>query len=74
MALSSVKDVQTNNNPSSLSLKWIIGMNDTVPLLNLSVSGKTRYFYAAENVGIIGTGSGKAQNLLQGHISNIKSA
>ncbi|CAF1384387.1 unnamed protein product [Adineta steineri] len=74
MALSSVKDVQTNNNPSSLSLKWIIGMNDTVPLLNLSISGKTRYFYAAGNVGIIGTGSGKAQTLLQGHISNIKSA
>jgi WD40 repeat protein len=59
---------------SCLSLSWTIGMNSNVPLLNLSVGGKTRYFYAAGNVGIIGTGSGKAQTLLQGHTSNIISA
>jgi WD40 repeat protein len=60
--------------PSCLSLSWTIGMNTHVPLLNLSVTSKTRYFYAAGNVGIIGTGSGKAQILLQGHISDIISA
>ena len=42
--------------------------------MNLSVTDKIRYFYAVGNVGIIGTGSGKAQTLLQGHISNIISA
>jgi WD40 repeat protein len=62
------------DNHSCLSLSWTIGMNSHVPLLNLSVSGKTRYFCAAGNVGIIGTGSGKAQTLLQGHISDIVSA
>jgi WD40 repeat protein len=67
-------DLFPNNNHSCLSLSWTIGMNTNVPLLNLSVSGKTRYFYAAGNVGVIGTGSGKAQILLQGHISNIVSA
>jgi len=104
MALSSVKNIQTNNDIvpsllstdnistqstsrsrsnddlfqnyqySCLSLSWTIGINSNVPLLNLSVPGKTRYFYAVGNVGIIGTGSGKAQTLLQGHISNIISA
>jgi len=63
-----------NYHHSCLSLNWTIGINSNVPLLNLSVTGKTRYFYAAGNVGIIGTGSGKVQTLLQGHISNIISA
>ncbi|CAF2093049.1 unnamed protein product [Rotaria magnacalcarata] len=58
---------------SSLSLSWTMGMNSNVPLLNLSINGKTRYFYAASNVGIIGTGSGKAQTFLQGHVSTIVS-
>ncbi|CAF2522424.1 unnamed protein product [Rotaria sp. Silwood2] len=68
------EDLFQNNNHSSLSLNWTIGMNNNVPLLNLSINGKTRYFYAAGNVGIIGTGSEKTQTLLQGHISNIVSA
>jgi len=59
---------------SCLALNWTIGMNTKVPILNLSITGKTRYFYATSNVGIIGTGSGKVQVLLQGHISNIISA
>jgi WD40 repeat protein len=67
-------DLFENYSHSCLSLSWTIGINNNVPLLNLSVTGKTRYFYAAGNVGIIGTGSGKAQTLLQGHISNIISA
>lgn len=61
-------------NATCFSLSWTIGMNPKVPLLNLSVGGKTRYFYAAGNVGVIGTGSGKAQTLLQGHVSAIDSA
>ncbi|CAF3957204.1 unnamed protein product [Rotaria sp. Silwood1] len=68
------EDFFPTNNHSSLSLSWTIGMNYNVPLLNLSINGKTRYFYAAGNVGMIGTGSGKTQTLLQGHISNIVSA
>ncbi|CAF0838357.1 unnamed protein product [Rotaria sordida] len=68
------EDLFQNNNHSSLSLSWTIGMNYNVPLLNLSINDKTRYFYAASNVGIIGTGSGKTQTLLQGHISDIISA
>ena len=56
------------------ALKWTIGMNASVPLLNLSIDGKTRFFYAAGNVGVIGTGSGKAQTILQGHVSAIVSA
>ena len=70
----SVDDLPGNVNPSCLSLSWTIGMSADVPILNLSVSGKTRYFYAAGNVGIIGTATGKAQTLLQGHISPIVSA
>ena len=62
------------NEKSAFTLEWTIGMNPNVPLLNLSVAGKTRYFYVVANVGIIGTGSGKAQKLLQGHVSNIISA
>ena len=68
------EDSPTNCSPSCLSLRWTIGMNSNVPLLNLSIAGKTRYFYAAGNVGIIATGSGKAQILLQGHVSNIITA
>ncbi|CAF4707320.1 unnamed protein product [Rotaria sp. Silwood1] len=68
------EDLFPTNNHSSLSLSWTIGMNYNVPLLNLSINDKTRYFYAAGNVGMIGTGSGKTQTLLQGHISNIVSA
>ncbi|CAF4369832.1 unnamed protein product [Rotaria socialis] len=64
---------QVHHDPS-LSLSWTMGMNSNVPLLNLSINGKTRYFYAASNVGIIGTGSGKAQTFLQGHVSTIVSA
>ncbi|CAF0765608.1 unnamed protein product [Adineta ricciae] len=63
-----------NENPSSLSLRWLIGMNPNVPLLNLSVNDKTRYFYTAGNVGVIETGSGKGQSLLQGHTSMIVTA
>jgi WD40 repeat protein len=68
------EDLFENFPAPCLSLSWTIGMSTHVPLLNLSVTGKTRYFYATGNVGIIGTGSGKAQILLQGHISNIISA
>ena len=68
------EDLFTDCSPSCLSLRWTIGMNSNVPLLNLSITGKTRYFYAAGNVGIIATGSGKAQTLLQGHVSNIITA
>ena len=68
------EDIVKNYSHSCLALNWTIGMNKNVPLLNLSITGKTRYFYAAGNVGIIGTGSGKVQTLLQGHISNIVSA
>lgn len=60
--------------PTSLNLSWVIGMNPNVPVLNLSVSGKSRYFYAAGNIGIIGTGNGKGQALLHGHASTIVSA
>ena len=63
-----------NHNHSSLTLSWTLGINPHVPLLNLSINGRTRYFYAAGNVGVIGTGSGKVQTLLQGHVSNIASA
>ena len=63
-----------NSTETCFSLSWTIGMNSQVPLLNLSIGGKTRYFYAAGNVGVIGTGSGKAQTLLQGHVSSIVSA
>lgn len=74
-ARSSSDDSLFDKSPQScLSLSWTIGMNSSVPLLNLSVTGKTRYFYAAGDVGIIGTGSGKVQTLLQGHISNIVTA
>lgn len=81
-ALSTPSTAQSHNNEnqstscssSCLSLRWTIGMNSNVPLLNLSIAGKTRYFYTAGNVGIIGTGSGKAQILLQGHVSNIMTA
>ena len=68
--------VQSNvdENPSSLSLRWLIGMNPNIPLLNLSVTDKTRYFYTAGNVGVIETGSGKGQSLLQGHTSRIITA
>lgn len=68
------EDLVQDYTPSSLSLSWTIGMNSNVPLLNVSVNGKTRYFYAASNVGVIGTGSGKSQTLLQGHVSTIVSA
>ncbi|CAF1588853.1 unnamed protein product [Adineta ricciae] len=68
--------IQSNvdENPSSLSLRWLIGMNPNIPLLNLSVTDKTRYFYTAGNVGVIETGSGKGQSLLQGHTSTIVTA
>ena len=68
------EDLFTNCSPTCLSLRWTIGMNKSVPLLNLSITGKSRYFYAAGNVGIIATGSGKVQTLLQGHVSNIITA
>jgi hypothetical protein len=61
-------------NRTSFSLNWTIGMNPNVRLLNLSISGKTRYFYTVGNAGVIGTASGKAQKLLQGHVSSIVSA
>ncbi|UJR26626.1 hypothetical protein I4U23_007944 [Adineta vaga] len=59
---------------TSLSLNWVIGMNAKVPLLNLSVGDKTRYFYTVGNVGVIGTGSGKGKSPLQGHTSTIVTA
>lgn len=65
---------QGQEKPTCFSLKWTIGMNAHVPLLNLSMNGVTRYFYAVGNVGVIGIGDRTEQVLLQGHISNVVSA
>jgi WD40 repeat protein len=71
MALPIVKDIQTNDDTSHSLFST---ENISTQSNERSHNDEKMYHYAAGNVGIIGTGSGKAQTLLQGHTSNIISA
>ncbi|CAF0918500.1 unnamed protein product [Didymodactylos carnosus] len=39
-----------------LKLSWTVGMNISIPIINMTVGGKTRYFYVLGNVGILASG------------------